>query len=600
MCGLAGIAVWDTTGEAETPGVKRMLDAMAHRGPDGSGLFSAEHVCMGTVRLAIVDPEGSDQPLSASGADVHLVFNGEIYNYRELRERLERRGHTFKTGGDGEVILAAYLEDPEHFAARLDGMFAFALWDGRRRRLLLGRDRCGIKPLYYWADRERVVFASEAKALLTDPAVPLAVNRDAIADYIAVRFPLPPGCAFDGVRKVAPGTLLEFGPGARSGRERPFHVLDVRGAPGPATATTLAEALRGAVETTGQPGPRLGLLLSGGLDSTTLTALGAGTAAAVDAYSVGYENATWQDETGYAREVARHVGAEHKVTVLGTADLLTCFLDTLWHLEEPIYTPVCLSTFAVTGLAARDYKSVLAGDGSDELLLGYAHMHRAQQEAALGRPWQQLYWDALGWLSPDDRKVLLDEDMAGRCEPAAAQSRAGFTDAVAGGTAPADAIREFETVKKLPEYHLLRVDRLSMAHSLEVRVPFLRNDVVAWALSHSAGDLMRGEPKQPLRDLARHMVPRHIVDRPKQKFSAPAASWLAGPLRPLALDLLHDGAGAEELGLSRTGLRRLATAFHDDPATTPDITWGVVLLLGWYRFVFERLGRTRAERQTDR
>jgi asparagine synthase (glutamine-hydrolysing) len=227
-------------------------------------------------------------------------------------------------------------------------------------------------------------------------------------------------------------------------------------------------------------------------------------------------------------------------------------------------------------------------------------MHQAHRMTRLGRPWRDAYWDSLGWLPSHMRYKLLDEDMAGRCAPAASQKRAGITDAVKSGAAAADVIREFEVMKKLPEYHLLRVDRLSMAHSLEVRVPFLRNEVVAWALSRRASDLINGEPKQPLRDVARQLVPDRIVDRPKQKFSAPVETWLAGPLRPLVLELLHDGTGSEELGLSRVGLRRLATALRDDPATMPGVTWGVVLLLAWYRFVFDRLTRVRTERHSNR
>lgn len=601
MCGLAGVATWAEA--AESGVVRSMLHAMAHRGPDGRGVFDGDGVCLGSVRLAIVDSGGSDQPISVPQADVHLVFNGEIYNYRRLREKLGRRGHSFRTEGDGEVVLRAYLDDPENFASILDGMFAFALWDGRRRRLVLGRDRCGIKPLHYWTDGRRVVFASELKALLTDQDVPLAVNRDAIADYLSVRFPVPPGCSFAGVRKVRPGTAVYFDGSAASERVRPFAVLDVLGAAtaGSLADNTLAHELQSAVDTTREPDGRLGLLLSGGLDSTTIAALATRhTVEGVQAFSVGYETSTWEDETGYARKAADHLAIAHQVTVLDATDVEDCFADTVWHLEEPIYTPVCLSTYAVAGLAAQGHKSVLAGDGSDELLLGYAHMHAAHRLAENGQPWHEAYWDALGWLPAQERATLLDDDMADRCAPAVARTRAGFTDAVASGVPAADVIRDFEVTKKLPEYHLTRVDRLSMAHSLEVRVPFLRNDVVAWALSRSAGDLMRGEPKQPLRDVARLLVPDAIVDRPKQKFSAPARTWLSGPLRSLALELLHQGAGAPELGLDPAGLRWLASSVRSDPLAMPDVAWGVIVLLAWYHLTFDRLRRVRAEGQLNR
>jgi asparagine synthase (glutamine-hydrolysing) len=597
MCGLAGLVSWgdlvDGTGVAA---VGRMLDAIAHRGPDGRGIRAVgQDACLGAVRLAIVDPAGSDQPLTDHQTDVHLVFNGEIYNHRQLRRDLEAKGYRFRTDGDGEVLLGLYRFGPDDFASQLDGMFAFALWDGRRRRLVLGRDRCGIKPLYWWTDGHRVVFASELKGVLSCASVPVGVNRDAVADYLAVRFALPPGCTFAGVSKVEPGTLVVADPDGVA--VRPFHRLDALalGSVADPPAEPLAALLTQSVASTAEPGRRLGVLLSGGLDSSTVAALGARVAAGgVDSFSVGYDSASWEDETPFAAEVARHVGAAHAVTTLAAGDVAQCFLDTIWYLEEPIYTPVCLSTFAVSRLASASGKWVLAGDGSDELLLGYDHLHAAHRVAEHGGRWRDAYWQALGWLPEDLRPGLLDEDMVGRCAAGPAQARAGIRDALASGAEAADVMRYFEVTKKLPEYHLLRVDRLSMAHALEVRVPYLRNRVTQWALTQRAQGLMAGQPKQDLRDVAREVLPRGLVERPKQKFTAPSPRWLQGPLREIALDLLHDGAGAQALGLRPEGLRSLARDFQRDPASFATVTWGLVVLLAWYRLVYERIGRARA------
>ncbi len=592
MCGIAGIVTWgcDTT---DLRAVERLLTALVHRGPDGGDSIARGAAALGTVRLSIVDVVGSNQPISYHDADVHLVFNGEVYNYRALRRELESTGHRFVTGGDGEVILASYLRDPIRFTARLDGMFAFAIWDARQERLVLGRDRMGIKPLYTFATQDRVVFASELHALVTDPRVPVEVRRDSIADYFTVRFSPSSWSPLAHVRKVEPGTTVTFDREHPLGTVCASHRLEF---PTPerqqADRGTLDRALWESTATTLDPDAEPAAFLSGGLDSATVSALAAKQRGGIDAFSVGYADGTWQDETRYATEVARHIGARHDLTHLTASNVQETFLATMGTLDEPIHTPVCLSTYAVSELAARHHKVVQAGDGSDELLLGYAHMHDAHRAWQRGEPWRDQYWDALAWWTAEDRRRVLDGDMLARCAPEASQERFGFAELASRADA-AEAIRWFEVTAKLPEYHLPRVDRLSMAHGLEVRVPFLRDAVVGWAMAQPARTLMSGRPKEALRAAARGLVPAAIVDRPKQKFSAPASAWLAGPLRDLSLDLLRDRVGAEELGLDSTGLSRLAAAFHRDPSTNTRIVWGIVVLLAWYRSLCEHIHTSR-------
>jgi asparagine synthase (glutamine-hydrolysing) len=593
MCGIAGVVNWgQDTSEIRT--VERLLSALEHRGPDARGTIDRGAAAIGTARLSIVDVDGSHQPISYRDSDVHLVFNGEIYNYAELRGSLESCGHRFLTSGDGEVILASYLHDAGRFTQRFDGMFAFAIWDARREVLVVGRDRMGIKPLYVYASSDRLVFSSELRSLVADQQVPIDVSRDAVADYFTVRFS-PPACSpLSHVRKIEPGTTVTFD------RQRPFGVVrashrlefptlseqrEVRG--------SLDRALRDSVSTTLAPDAPPAAFLSGGLDSATVSALAAQQTGRIDAFSVGYSDDAWQDETGYAIEVAQHIGARHDITHLTGSNVREAFWATLRSLDEPIYTPVCLSTYAVSEMAAREHKVVLAGDGSDELLLGYAHMHEAHQAARRGESWRDEYWNALGWWTADDRRRVLDQDMLKRCAPDVSQERFGFTDLASSGVDAAEAIRWFELTAKLPEYHLPRVDRLSMAHGLEARVPFLRDGVVDWALAQPARVLMVGRPKEVLRRAARELVPSGIIDRPKQKFSAPASAWLAGPLRELALDLLRDGVGAEELGLDNIGLARLAADFHRDPAANTRTVWGIVVLLAWYRSLTEHIRQIR-------
>ncbi|WP_165959839.1 asparagine synthase (glutamine-hydrolyzing) [Nonomuraea longispora] len=583
MCGIAGVVRWgQDTSDNRT--VERLLSAFEHRGPDGRGIISRGPGAIGAVRLSLVDVAGSDQPISCRISDVHLVFNGEIYNHAQLRRDLESSGHRFLTDGDGEVILASYLHDAGHFTEQLDGMFAFAIWDARRETLIVGRDRMGIKPLYVYASQERLVFSSELRSLVTDHHVPVDVNRDAVADYFTVRFSPPTYSPLTHVRKIQPGTTVAFNRRHPSGLVQASHELEFPASSGgKESRESLDRELRESVLTTLAPDALPAAFLSGGLDSATVSALAAQQTGRIAAFSVGYAENTWQDETRYAIEIARHIGARHDITHLTESNVPETFLATLQSLDEPIYTPVCLSTYAVSELAARDHKAVLAGDGSDELLLGYAHMHEAHQASLRGEPWRDEYWNALGWWTDDDRRRVLDDDMLKRCAPDISQERFGFTKLAASGVDAAEAIRWFEVTAKLPEYHLPRVDRLSMAHGLEVRVPFLRNNVVDWALAQPARALMTGRPKEVLRSVARGLVPRSIVDRPKQKFSAPARAWLAGPLRDMTLDLLRDGVGAEELGLETTGLALLANDFHRDPAANTRSVWGIVVLLAWYR-----------------
>ncbi len=583
MCGIAGVVNWGQ-GVAEIRTVERLLSAIAHRGPDSRGTVSRGHGAIGAVRLSIVDVAGSNQPISYADHDVHLVFNGEIYNHQQLRRDLTNAGHQFLTDGDGEVILASYLQDPERFAGRLDGMFAFAIWDARREILVFGRDRMGIKPLYVYASHDRLVFSSELRSLVADRSVPLDVNRDAIADYFTVRFS-PTTCSpLSQVRKIEPGTTVAFDRRNPFGVVRASHRLALPTFSGEnETPESLDQALREAVSTTLPPDAPAAAFLSGGLDSATVSALAARQAGRIDAFSVGYTDDTWQDETRYAIEVARHINARHDITHLTEANVLEVFQATLGSLDEPIYTPVCLSTYAVSEIAARHHKTVLAGDGSDELLMGYAHMHEAHQASLQGRPWRDEYWNALGWWTANDRRSVLDDDMLRRCAPDVSQERFGFTD-LANKVDAAEAVRWFEVTAKLPEYHLPRVDRLSMAHGLEVRVPFLRDGVVDWALARPARTLMVGRPKEALRIAAQGLVPAGIIDRPKQKFSAPASAWLAGPLREMTLDLLADKVGAEELGMDTGGLARIAAEFHRDPSANSRTMWGIVTLLAWHRY----------------
>jgi asparagine synthase (glutamine-hydrolysing) len=582
VCGIAGSLTWEAADSVEPIRVAKMLDLMDHRGPDHRKCLRANrNLCWGSVRLAIVDPVRANQPLHDTSGNLQLLFNGEIYNYHELRSQLAKRGHRFLTRGDGEVILGLYKEDPEDFASCLDGMFAFALWDAASRKLVLGRDRCGIKPLFYWHDAGQFVFASELKGIASHPAVPLSVNHEAIADYLDCRFPFPPGSIFSAIDKVAPGTTITVTHDGIYPRVFWSARENIRRDP---PDDSFDQILADSVTTTVRDADQVTVFLSGGMDSGAVAALAA-LNRVIHTVSVGYGHTGPEDERYPARTMARQLGlAHHHEVVLEDGSVPDIFQQTLWHLEEPIYTPTALSTFALASRAAQIGKVAVTGDGADELLLGYERFRVAGQH---GR-WEPRYWQALGWLTREQRARLATETLAAP----ARLSLVPLAGEDAADADPADLMRAFEFSFKLPEYHLTRVDRLAMAHGLEIRVPYLRNRMVDWALSMPTGKLLADEPKDPLRKVLAGL-PAGVTVRPKQKFTAPAARWLSGPLRSLAQDLLEAGNGSEEMGLDPAGVRTFARSFARDPAAEAGAVWGIVVLLAWYELVFQRLEAAR-------
>jgi asparagine synthase (glutamine-hydrolysing) len=588
MCGIAGILHFNCVGTREVMRVERMLSALSHRGPDGRGMYQhLPALCMGAVRLAIKDRFGSRQPLANTTGSIRLVYNGEIYNHSDLRRRLIGRGHTFNTDGDGEVIIHLYQEDPTDFAAQLDGMFAFALWDEERQRLVLGRDRCGIKPLYYLHHEGRLSFASEVKALVKDAAVPLGLNREAVEQYLSVRFAIPPGTVYAGIKKVEPGSTFMVEPDGGPTARRFWDIGD--GSEGEPASGALPNVLRAAVATTSLADSDVGVLLSGGIDSSAVAGLLAGVRRP-KSFSVGYEGSGAEDERRYARRVAEHLRLAHREVCVGRDAVPQLLAKTIWHLEEPVYTPVIVSTYAVSQLAGSELRIALSGDGSDELLFGYHHFRATLRAAAAGDNWRRVYLDHLGWHSPRWLRLICPEP------PRSAEVLEAMFVGVPPRLEPADQMRWFEFHNKLPEYHLNRVDRLSMAHGLEVRVPFLRNDVVAWAFARPGTALLSDRrEKAPLREAVGGLLPASILRRRKQKFTSPYRDWLDGALKGQVPDLLLGSGYHREFGLNRDGLHRLVLEADDPAGEGAQTLWGWFILFYWYERVFRDLVRERAD-----
>lgn len=537
MCGIFGY-----TG----PSAPRLLAAMArrllHRGPDDQGTHESPGISMGTDRLAIVGVADGRQPLFSEDGNLVLVVNGEIYNSGDLRAELERLGHRFATSTDGEVVLHLYEEEGNAAFARLEGMFALALWDERNRRLLLARDPMGMKPLFFVRHDGRFAFASEVKALLCLPGLARRVDLAALSGLLT--HGAVPGdlTLFSGIRRLPPGHLLRVEQGGDR-RERYFRPPAPGAARDPGAgsrADPVPEFVRlftGAVESHLVSEVPLGASLSGGLDSSlVVAAMSRVTGAAVKTFSAGFSGET--DERPWARLVADHCRTDHREVTLSGQDLLRTIPALLWHLEEPRNGPL-LPNDLLFEKAAEEVKVVLVGEGADELFGGYLRFKTALGPlgclpASLGRA----AFLAAQRGGTEARAALLPA-IHENLEPLPADEalRQVF---LRHGERRGQALLGFEQEERLPNGHLMRVDLLSMAHSVEARLPFLDRRVVEFAnrLPLRWKTRLTGE-KRILREAARAFLPAAICDRPKYGQRNPLRTFVRSGFLDLARHLLH-------------------------------------------------------------
>ncbi|HEY8725350.1 MAG TPA: asparagine synthase (glutamine-hydrolyzing) [Gaiellaceae bacterium] len=562
MCGICGIA--STNGSAVTDRVAAMSATLVHRGPDSFGEFSDGDVALAARRLSIIDLETGDQPIANEDGTLHVVQNGEIYNYRELRRELERAGHHFRTQGDTEVLLHLYEEQGDRFAERLRGMFAIAIWDGRRRRLVLARDRFGIKPLYYRAAEGELAFASELRALPRGE-----IDPDALEAFLAFNSIPAPLTIFREIRKLPPGHLLIWEDGRVDVRRfaRPAPIEEVREDEEAELVEELRSRLRDSVRAHLVSDVPVGVLLSGGVDSAFLAALAAEESSeTLRTFSIGFEERSF-DELAGARLVAERYGTQHRELVLrpDAALLLPALADAF---DEPFADSSALPTYLVSQLAASDVKVALSGEGGDELFGGY-YTYAADLLAArvgglarLARPLVERLPTSTSRASFDYKAKRFVraahlpplERHHGWKEIFSPDLRAELT----GGSSAFDPVdilrdryRETEGAEELARLQdvdlgiylvddlLVKTDRASMAHSLEARVPYLDTVVTNLALALPTRHKIRGLTKKVLlRKAAAPLLPREIVHGKKRGFSIPAAAWLRGELEPFARETL--------------------------------------------------------------
>ncbi len=581
MCGIAGFVSGGRLREDSPEVIRRMTRSLVHRGPDGEGFFESDGVALGHRRLAIIDLAGGHQPFVSEDGQTALVFNGEIYNYIELRDELEKSGIVFQTASDTEVLLRGWECWGESVLKRLNGMFAFGIWEGRARRLTLARDRMGQKPLYYSASQNGLIFGSELKAMLAHPEIDRGISPDSLARYMLYDHVPTPHSMVRAVQRLPAGGFLRWtaDEGVETGQ---YWDLEFSGEV-PRTleeaSEILWERLKHATRLRLRSDVPVGIFLSGGLDSSAVLAAVAAERSPeeIRTFAIGFDDPSF-DESSHARRVADHFGTQHLERTLTASTMLEELPGILTALDEPMADASIVPTHLLSGFAREHVKVALGGDGGDELFLGYptfqAHRMAGWIDwvprfliSGVMEPLASLLPVSTSNLSLDYRirRFLrglrhgpIERHFAwiGGMDPLA---QAGlFTEAWAEGIdfsnlfsdvhGHLSAVTGRDAYDRLSYVYsklymgddiLVKVDRASMAHSLEVRSPLLDPGVVSLATALPTRFKMQGmEMKRVLKHMLKSRLPPGIVERPKKGFGVPIAEWLKGPLRPLMEDLL--------------------------------------------------------------
>jgi asparagine synthase (glutamine-hydrolysing) len=561
-----------------------MCSALAHRGPDDEGSVHLDGVTLGMRRLSIIDIEGGHQPIHNEDSKIWVIQNGEIYNHLELRQQLIAAGHSFSTQSDTEVLVHGYEQWGEEMVEHLNGMFAFALLDRIRGSVLLARDRMGIKPLHYAIDGRRLVFASELKALLCDPALRRGIDPVAFDQYLALEFVPSPGSIVRGISKLPPAHTLTWSVAHGTHRLRRYWTPDLAAGEGGSKPRSLDESceelravLRESVRKELISDVPLGVFLSGGIDSSAVTAMMSELGSDVKSFSVGFAERSF-DESTYARQVANHLGTEHRELTLEPDMLLGLIPKLPTLLDEPLGDASIIPTYLLSEFTRRHVKVALGGDGGDELFAGYPTM-QAHRLAAYYRRVPRLLRDGLvapvvrrlpvsrdnlsfdyrakrfvsgahlpvaarhqqwmGSFAVEERAALLSADVRGelasngRGDPAAdLLDGAGLRD-------PLNQVLLMDMRMYLENDILVKLDRASMMASLEGRVPLLNNDFVEYATRLPLNMKLRGlGSKYLFKKALRGLLPDSILNRPKKGFGIPVAHWFRGPLKEQMLSVL--------------------------------------------------------------
>jgi asparagine synthase (glutamine-hydrolysing) len=625
MCGICGVIYADRERPTSAKLIEAMSATLIPRGPDAHGEYVQGNVGLGSQRLSIIDLEGGQQPIHNETQTIWVVFNGEIYNYPDLTTLLKRRGHRFYTSSDTEVIVHAYEEFGDEFLQHLNGMFALALWDARQQRLLLARDRMGIKPLYYTAFDGALIFGSELKALLMYPELPRTVDLVALSEYLSFEYVPTPRSIFQGISKLPPGHALSFSEGkmqlrqywdvnlGRSEGIQPKHTKDYE--------AELLEVLRLTIRKEMISDVPVGVLLSGGLDSSAVAALMTEAAPGnVKSFSIGFDDPSF-NEAPFAREVAHYLGTDHYELTLTPKVALNLVPQIAKFLDEPLGDSSIVPTYLLSQFTRHHVKVALGGDGGDELFAGYpthqAHRLVEYYEQLLpGIVRHQLLPWIVNYLPVSFDNISLDfklrRFLAGRGLPALVRHHLWL-----GSFAPAQKqkllapwvqLRERDTYHvafdylracqaKEPLNQLLycdtklylegdilpKVDRTSMASSLEIRVPLLNHTLVEYVAGIPHNLKLNGlTTKYILRRSLRGRLPNTILKRGKKGFNMPVAKWFTGALRPLAEEMFAKDRLKHQGFFNPTYVRRLMDEHQAGYQDHRKLLWTLLIFELWY------------------
>ena len=630
MCGITGVFAFTDTGRQTLSRLQAATDAIVRRGPDSQGHFLYESVGLGFRRLAILDLSADgNQPMTDASGRYTIVFNGEIFNFQELRAKLVKRGITFHSQTDTEVILNLYLTEGRGFLNKLNGFFGLAIYDKEEDSLFIARDRFGVKPLLIYRDEDQLAFASEMKSLLA-LGIPRKIDFAALSHYLQLNYIPGPATIFRGVKKLLPGHYL-FIQGTKVVGKRwykiPYDPKKV--AKNKLTyaqqQAKLVELMDGAVQRRLVADVPLGAFLSGGIDSSVITALAARHTPHLNTFSIGFKDEPFFDETKYANLVAARHKTNHTVFSLTNNDLYEHLHDMLDYLDEPFADSSALAVYILSQRTRQQVTVALSGDGADELFGGYnKHMGdfrvrqggaKAEAVTALGFVWDALpksrssafgnrvrqlqrfargmtagpkdrYWDWASFASAADARALLSPASQRKANKKLADKRRKnlLENLHAGGDLNEVLLTDMNLV--LPYDMLAKVDMMSMANSLEVRTPFLDYKVVNFAFSLPVSSKVDGKMKKKIvQDAFRAELPPELYDRPKHGFEVPLLKWMRGELRPLIEDdLLADGFVEAQGIFDVSAVRQLKTQlFSRNPGDAHARIWALIVFQTWWK-----------------
>lgn len=634
MCGITGIYAFNEIGRISLIHLPEATRRLAHRGPDAQQTYTDYAVGLGHCRLSVIDlSPAANQPFSDEDKQYHVVFNGEIYNYQQLRQELTALGFGFRTQSDTEVLLQGYRAWGRQLLERLEGFFAFAIYHSPTKSLFIARDRFGIKPLYYYLDEDKLLFASELTSLVAY-GIPRHICQTALITYLQLNYVPPPLSMLQGVRQLPPGHWLHLQAGSQTPELQAYYKIEDRLTTPPKSYRTaqaqLFELMEQAVAKRLVADVPVGTFLSGGIDSSVVTAIAASLKPGIEAFSVSFPQHRFFDESHYAQAVAQHCRIQLHTFRLHEYDLLQELDNILQHFDEPFADSSAIAVYMISRFARSRVKVILSGDGADEVFGGYRKhlaVHYAQQYAFLAKLLKPINGLVKhmpqhrgGWLP--DRLRQLNRFLAGMQLAPAEQywlwaSLASLSQATAllhsswlkpgtpqlfaherdlwlepfhvAGNSPLQATLLSDMRMVLAGDMLKKVDHMSMAHALEVRVPFLDHRLVEFAFSlPTEWKIGNGMRKRIVQDAFRHILPAELYRRPKQGFEVPLLAWLRGPLHErMQREWLNDELIISQGVFCLKSIQQLKQQLHSQiSGDTHARLWAIIVFQLWWKRIF--------------